>query len=162
MIGVTDMSNIPASERRPTKIDFFDRAIDLRTKIVQYIDCDFGTTKRVCPDGTENTVYWILAHIREDIYKALQDMIYCLTQANTIWITNMYEYNERRRYMTKAIGDCEYILQEIQYAIRCFNIKPEKYINLTADIEALVLSIKNWRKADNAVRNKILKTEKTE
>ena len=41
------MSNIPASERRATKIDFFDKAIDIRKKAVEYIDCDFGISKRV-------------------------------------------------------------------------------------------------------------------
>ena len=149
------MSNIPASERRATKIDFFDKAIDIRKKAVEYIDCDFGISKRVFADGSANPQYWIYAHIREDIYKALQDMTLCLTQANTIYITNLYEYNERRRYMTKAIGDCEYIIQEIQYAIRCFNVKPEKYALLIEDFEKVITSIKNWRKADNLVKKKL-------
>ena len=82
------MSNIPVSERRPTKIDFFGRAIDLRKKTIEYIDCDFGISKRLNADGSQNLQYWVLAHIREDIYKAMQDMIFNLTQANTIYITN--------------------------------------------------------------------------
>lgn len=149
------MSNIPSSERKLTKIDFFDRAIDLRKKVVEYIDCDFGIRKRYCEDGNPNPRYWIYAHIREDIYKATQEMIVNLTHANTIYITNLYEYNERRRYMTKAIGNCEYIIQEIQYAIRCFNIKPSKYVGLIEDVEKVITSIKNWRKADNIVKKKL-------
>ena len=149
------MSNIPASKRKPTRIDFFDKAINIRLKTVQYIDCDFGTSKKTYKDGTPYPQYWILEHIREDIYKAMQDILYCLTQANTIWITNIYEYNERRRYMTKAVGDCEYVIQEIQFTIRSFGIKPDKYALLVSDIEELITSIKNWRKADNAVKNKL-------
>ncbi len=30
------MSNIPKSERKPTKKDFFDKAIDVREKVVKY------------------------------------------------------------------------------------------------------------------------------
>lgn len=149
------MSNIPASKRKPTRIDFFDRAIDLRAKIVMYIDCDFGTTKKTI-NGQEYPQYWILERVRTDIYRALQDLMYCITQANIIYITNIYEYNERRRYMTKAIGDCEYIIQEIQFAIRSFNIKPEKYTKLIPDLKNLEISLKNWRKSDNVVRNKLL------
>lgn len=102
------MSNIPKSERKPTKKDFFDKAIDLRKKIVEYVVFDFSDED------------YVKRKIRDDIYRAMQDMTYCLTQANTIFITNLYEYNERRRYMTRAIGDCEYTIQEIQYAIRCY------------------------------------------
>lgn len=142
------------SERKPTKIDFFDKTIDLRLKIIQYIDCDFGISRRM-NGNVENPQYWIYVHIREDIYKATQDLILCLTQANTIYITNFYEYNERRRYMTKAIGDCEYIIQEIQFAIRSFNVKPNKYTLLIEDIEKVINSIKNWRKSDNALIKKL-------
>ena len=149
------MSNIPASERKPTKIDFFDKAIDVRLKIVTYIDCDFNPSKQFMEDGTEYPHYWILAHIRDDIYKAAQDFILSITHANTIYITNLYEYNERRRYITRAIGDCEYIIQEIQFAIRSFKIKPKKYSLLVADIESLVTSLKNWRKSDNVLKKKL-------
>lgn len=46
-----------------------------------YIDCDFGTTKKTI-NGQEYPQYWILERIRTDIYRALQDLMYCITQAN--------------------------------------------------------------------------------
>ena len=137
------MSNIPLSKRKPTRIDFFDKAIDLRVKIVEYIGLDFKDDN------------WVTVRIRNDIYRATQDLLYALTQANTIYITTMYEYNERRRYMTRAIGDCEYIIQEIQFAIRSYGIKPTKYALLVKDLEVLIMSIKNWRKSDNSVMKKL-------
>ena len=85
----------------------------------------------------------------------MQDMTYCISQANTIYITNMYEYNERRRYMTRALGDCEYTIQEIQFAIRSYGAKASKYEHLIEDIENLIKSIKNWRKSDNEVLKRI-------
>lgn len=154
------MSNIPYSKRIPTRIDFFDKAIDLRVKIIQYIDYDFGLSKRTREDGSIYLQYWIIAKIRDSIYNAIQDCLLNLTQANTIRITNLYEYNERRRYMTKAIGDLEFIIQEIQFAIRSFNVKADKYCLLIKDIENVVTSIKNWRKSDNLIKNKLLDKNK--
>lgn len=137
------MSNIPLSKRKPTRIDFFNKAIDLQAKIIEYICFDLKEDDRV------------KKHTWEDIYGSLRDMMYSLTQANTIYITNMYEYNERRRYMTRAIGDCEDIIQLIQFAIRVCGIKPSKYALLVVDIECLITSIKNWRKSDNYVIKKL-------
>lgn len=137
------MSNIPKSERKPTKKDFFDKAIDLRKKIVEYVVFDFSDED------------YVKRKIRDDIYRAMQDMTYYLTQANTIFITNLYEYNERRRYMTRAIGDCEYTIQEIQYAMRWCGCKASKYEHVITDIEGLIKSIKNWRKSDNEVLKKL-------
>lgn len=137
------MSNIPKSERKPTKKDFFDKSIDVRKKVVECIVFDFSDDD------------FVKQRIRNDIYRAMQDMTYCISQANTIYITNMYEYNERRRYMTRAIGDCEYSIQEMQYAIRCYGAKASKYEHLIDDIESLIKSIKNWRKSDNEVLKRI-------
>ena len=149
------MSNIPKSQRKPTKIDFFIKAINLRQKTIEYIDQDFGVSKRLNADGTPYQQYWIIVKLRDSIYDAIQDYVLCLTQANTIYITNMYEYNARRKYMTQAIGDLEFVIQELQYAIRSFGVKPSKYTLLIEDMEECIKSVKAWRKSDNAVKNKL-------
>lgn len=56
------MSNIPKSERKPTKKDFFDKSIDVRKKVVECIVFDF-------PDDD-----FVKQRIRNDIYRAMQDM----------------------------------------------------------------------------------------
>lgn len=153
------MSNIPASKRKPTQIEYFDKFIDFRVKVITYIDYDFGLLKQKYDDGSINPHYWVLEKLRNSIYEALQDILYCIMQANTIWISNLYEYNERRRYITKAIGDCNYLKQEIQFAVRSKDVKAEKYINLIPEIESLITSLKNWRKSDNSSLKKFT-TEK--
>ena len=40
------MSNIPKSERKPTKKDFFDKAIDVRAKVVEYIVSELRGMKK--------------------------------------------------------------------------------------------------------------------
>lgn len=151
------MSNLHASEVKPTKDDYFDKFIDLRTKVFTYIDQDFGPSKKVNPDGTQNASYWITEKIRNRIDDTMADMLICIVQARSIWVTNLYDYNERRRYINKAIGNCQVVIQEIQFAIRALGVKPGKYLNLVGDFETQIASLRNWRTSDNAIKNKMLK-----
>lgn len=153
------MSNIPQSKRTETKADFFVKANMLRKLIVSYLAVDFGENKMFLSAGVSNSDYWIIEKVRNAIYQYAQDMIGNITQANTIYITNFYEYNERRRYMTAAIGNCEQILQEIQFAILDLKIKPDKYVKLSGQIEKAEERLKAWQKSDNKVLMK-LKEEK--
>ena len=150
------MSNIPASKRPTSRVDFFKKAIDLRAKIVDYLNVDFNSDKKVDEEGWENEKYWVIVKVRNSIYEYARQMVENCTQANTIRIGSLYEYNERRRYMTAAIGNCESINQEIQFSIRYLNIKPNKYMRLIKEILLVRDSIRNWRKSDNKVKNKLL------
>lgn len=143
------MSNILASQRHPTKIEFFDKAIDLRAKIVYYISLDLR------PNGEDPGRDYVVSKVCDSIYDTAQDLIYCITQAYNIYITTTYEFNERRRYMTKAIGDLEFIIQEIQFVIRSYNIKISKYCKLIDEIVVCEDAIKEWRKQDNKIKRKL-------
>ena len=151
------MSNLHASEVKPTRDDYFDKFIDLRTKVYTYIDQDFGPSRKVNPDGAQNTSYWMIEKVRNRIDDTMADMLTCIVQARSIWITNLYDYNERRRYINKAIGDCQVAIQEIQFAIRTLGVKPGKYLNLVDDFETQVSSLRNWRTSDNAIKTKMMK-----
>ena len=151
------MSNLHASEVNPTKDDYFDKYIDLRAKVFLYINQDFGPSKKMNPDGTPNELYWIYEKIRNRIDDAMADMVMNIVQARTIWITSLYDYNERRRYINKAIGDSQAVIQEIQFAIRTLNVKTGKYLNLIEDFEIQIKALRNWRTADNTIKNRLMK-----
>ena len=99
----------------------------------------------------------MIEKVRNRIDDTMADMLTCIVQARSIWITNLYDYNERRRYINKAIGDCQVAIQEIQFAIRTLGVKPGKYLNLVDDFETQVSSLRNWRTSDNAIKNKMMK-----
>lgn len=151
------MSNLHASEVRPTKDDYFDNFIDLKAKVFTYISQDFGPSKRTLSDGSRNELYWEYKRIRNRIDDTMADVLVCIVHARTIWITSLYDYNERRRYISKAIGDCEIVIQEIQFAIRTLDIKTSKYINLIKDFEVQISKLRNWRTSDNAIKNRLMK-----
>lgn len=120
------MSGIPKSERDPTRVTHYDKAVKFRKTIIEYLEQDFGTDKAYLSDGTANRRYWLIKKIRDNIYDLTHDMLVCITAANSIHIYHIYEYNERRRYFTQAVSDCESILQELNLIIDYLKIKPSK------------------------------------
>lgn len=153
------MSSIPKSERDPTKATHYVKAKHLRMQIIEYLEQDFGTDKAHLEDGTPNHRYWLIKKLRDNIYDLAEDMMKCITAANTIHIYHIYEYNERRRYFTQAISDCESIIQELSMIIDYLKIKPEKYINLTELLTDCIKAIKGRRQADNPIRVQILERD---
>lgn len=156
------MSGIPKSERDPTRVTHYDKAVKFRKTIIEYLEQDFGTDKAYLSDGTVNHRYWLIKKIRENIYDLTHDMLVCITAANSIHIYHIYEYNERRRYFTQAISDCESILQELNLVIDYLKIKPSKYEEVTEQVKELIKSIKSKRQGDNPIRTQILERDAKE
>ena len=151
------MSNIPSSRRSKTKIDFYKQVTDLRYKTLNYLTDDFLDNNGKFVNTYKNS--WVINKTVNRIFDYGADIVKNIIAANTIYITNLYEYNKRRGYMTDAISNCEQIIQEIQFLSKIFTMKLEKYISLTKEFEKLEDSIKNWRKSDNTTLKKVL--EKT-
>ena len=151
------MSNLHASEVHPTRDDYFDKFIDLRAKTFEFISRDFGPSRKNLSDGSPNDRYWAYEKLRNRIDDLMSDMLTHIVQARTIWITSLYDYNERRRYINRAIGDCETVIQELQFAIRTLDVKTTKYVNLIEDFKIQINSLRNWRTSDNVIRNRIIK-----
>ena len=146
------MSEIPYTKRKKTKLEFFDHAISLRIKILQYIDHDFIPYNS---DGSKKSKYEDIIHTKNNIRRLLERFIYNLTQANSIYFQNLHEANIRRDYMTSAIGDLEAIIHELQFSMKYLEIDPDKYVYLIDDIEKEETSIRNWRKSDNERKNSL-------
>ena len=156
------MSGIPKSERTQTKVSHYIKAKQLRMRIIAYLEQDFAPDKAHHDDGAPNERYWLIQKFRNTMYDLAQDMMRCVTAANTIHIYHVYEYNERRRYFTQAISDCESLLQETQMIIDYLHMKPEKYANFAEDIADCIKSIKGRRQADNPIRVQVLERDEKE
>lgn len=148
------MSNLHAGDIKPTSDDYLDKFIDLRAQVFEYLNFDFGVDKEYI-NGEPNKIYWKYKDIREKVEDAMSDMLMSIIQARTIWITNLYEYNERRRYITRAIADCEYAIQEFQFAIRMKWVKPGKYENLIDLFTVQIQSLRNWKSSDNRLKERL-------
>lgn len=92
---------------------------------------------------------WIIEKFRDSIWDILRDMMINITQAYTIWITNISEYNERRNAQTRAIANCESLLKEMELALDILPIDAEKYMEYVDIIIREIDLLKGWRKSDN-------------
>ena len=84
----------------------------------------------------------------------MTDMIKNITTANTIYVTAESEFDERRSYQTRAIANCENLLQEFQYiiSIACSNEDINKYTPYVEMTERQIALLRAWRTAGNKIK----------
>lgn len=69
------------------------------------------------------------------------------------------EFYDRRNFQNHAIGNCEQLLQEMQYIISIIPVDAQKYIRYVEMIEKEIALLKGWRKSDNKILKKIRENE---
>ncbi len=166
-------------------MEFFHTALELRKKITELLMRDFGLKqfKRdikyvgemeefngeereiiqeifakydLDKEFTDEYPRWLLEKERNYFMDILRDLIKNLVHANSIYPVNMNEYYVRRNYQNKAIGNCEDLLQEMQYIIALFPVNVEKYMPYVETIEREIALVKGWRKSDNKIAKRIM------
>lgn len=175
--------SVPKYKRTESKFEVYIHALKLRREFTMLLLRDFGIKnrirdfkfiaefneedKKVFEDLAERydfkhtmkAIYpeWLINHFRENIIKLLFDLVNNITSANTIFVTNESEYTERRNFQTRAICNCESLLQEMQYVISllCSNIDINKYTRYTDMIEKEIGLLRAWRKADNKIKKRL-------
>ena len=173
------MSNIPKSKRSESKLEALHRAYALRKKITAELMTTFGYSQK----KLEAHVQKMTAHVqdteeREKMSKAIREVQdsfdswfirrerdrvadFCqgitehLRAANTIWPTNLSEYEERRIETDRAIICCEKLQDELQYIAETLPADKNKYMNIVLEIEAETTTLRALRKADNRFKKKI-------
>lgn len=112
-------------------------------------------------DKTQNNQFqseypeWFINSQREHMMRILQNMMDEITSANSIYATNLSEFDERRNHQNEAIACCYKLFQEIQYIISIFNTDLNKLVPIIDMIEKEVDLLKGWRQSDNKSRKKI-------
>lgn len=98
---------------------------------------------------------WLIREFRESILGILRDLLRNITAANSIYPTTEIEFAERRTLQTRAIGNCEQLLQELQYVISVVPVNAQKYMPYVDMIQYEVALLRGWRKSDNKLLKKI-------
>ena len=176
------------NKRTKSTVEFFNNAILLRKQVTLFLLKDFGIKSKVrsldkfvkIRDISEedkilltdlmtkyklgDKIYeeypvWFLETERKNIIKILNELIYDIVHANTIYVTTVDEYKTRRRYQTKAISICENLLQEFQYIIDILPVDINKFAYYVELINKEIALLKGWRKSDNKILKKILDKE---
>lgn len=147
------------SKRKESQFQVFHNAYVLRKQMTDLLLRDFGYKGKTNLHETEKQLerrlafeQWFIADERKYIIDLLRELITNITMANNIYPTLEYEYIERRLYQDKAIGVCNAILQELQYAIETLPVNVNNYIRFADILQEEIRLLKGWRKSDNRFR----------
>ena len=176
------------NKRSVSSLEFYHNAIMLRREITMLLLRDFGIKDKVRsvkslygvpgmePEDEqkfreivekyemkatiiEEYPAWLIDKMRNNIMNILHNMIMNITQANTIYPVCESEFYDRRNFQNHAIGNCEQLLQEMQYIISIIPVDAQKYIRYVEMIEKEIALLKGWRKSDNKILKKIRENE---
>lgn len=169
------------NKRGLSDLEFYRNGIMLRKNLTELLLRDFGIKNKIrkpvaytknmtqedaetfqglidkyeCTNIIEEYPSWLVDYMRKNILNICHSMIMNITQANTIYPTNETEYYDRRNYQNHAIGNCEQLLQEMQYIISVIPVDANKYMPYVNMITREIQLLKGWRKSDNHILRKI-------
>jgi hypothetical protein len=174
--------SVLAKDRSLSKLEFYMNARKLQLQMLHLMARDFG----IKPKAREPNFYtshmeesdretlqaillryriekivedypeWMIQMFRKRVIGHLQYMMDSITQAYTIWATNISEANDRRLSQDHAISACEMLKQDMELLVDILPIKADKLIRYIDSINREIALLKGWRKSDNK-RNKTLK-----
>lgn len=125
--------------------------VALQKEVILYIMQDFGITR-----DTSMAEAHFLDLKFERIVNLCSDIVGDVNRANNIFVTNIDEYNIRRLYQDKAVGNCKVLEQEMQSIIDVIEgININKYVRAIDLIQKEINLIKAWRKSDIRLKKKI-------
>ena len=176
--------SVPKSEQGLSDMQFYKNAIDLREKFTFLLLRDFGIKKKtfefdeycaqqgMAEDDKEvfaslldkydlgNKIIekypkWFIDREREFFDGKLRELIMNITMANSVYITCRREYEERRILINTAIGNCEQLLQEMQYLKRILPVNVNKLMPYTELLKKEIDLLKGLRKSDNKILKRL-------
>ena len=177
------------NKRALSELEFFHNATELRREITLLLLRDFGVkdkvrtvkslygisnmepedTKKIqemvekygmCGSIVEEYPMWLIDKMRNNVLNIYHSMIMNITQANTIYPMSEEEFHDRRNFQNHAIGNCEQLLQEMQYIISIIPVDAQKYMRYVDMIEKEIALLKGWRKSDNKILKRIRESKK--
>lgn len=176
--------SVPKSERGLSQMEFYRTAIVLRERITFLLLRDFGVKPKVkefdayCAqqgmNDDDKAVFatllekynlgnkiveqfpsWFIDKERSFFDEKTRELIMNITMANAIFITSEREYDERRICIDKAIGNCDQLLQEMQFVIKVLPVNVEKLMPYVELIKQEIALLKGLRKNDNKALKKV-------
>ena len=177
------------NKRALSELEFFHNATELRREITLLLLRDFGVkdkvrtvkslygisnmepedTKKIqemvekygmCGSIVEEYPMWLIDKMRNNVLNICHSMIMNITQANTIYPMSEEEFHDRRNFQNHAIGNCEQLLQEMQYIISIIPVDAQKHMRYVDMIEKEIALLKGWRKSDNKILKRIRESKK--
>lgn len=142
---------VPKSKRRKSRFEVFHNMQALQKELVKHLMQDFGIT-RIADLGEAQ----FLDLKFERVINLCAEIVGDIHRANAMHVSNMLEYEERRLYQDKAIGNCVVLKQELQSIVDIISgLNLNKYKTSIELIEKEIHLIKSWRKSDLRLKKKL-------
>ena len=128
------------------------QAVEIRRELTTYVLRDFAIDGKL-----DHMEQWFLNDERSAIMHDIRNAAAAIEMANSIFITNMAEYEERRLWQDRAIGYYNRVKQELQFITKTLQgkINVNKYLESDKKINKEIGLISSWRKADNKIKNRL-------
>ncbi len=166
---------LAGKKRELSDMEFYKVAIRMRKEITFLLLRDFGIKNKIrkasavtngmseedasvfrslvekydCAYILEEYPSWLVDKMRSSVLDILQQLMMNIRQANTIYPTNESECYDKRNIQNHAIGNCEQLLEEMQYIISVVPTDANKYMRYVDMIEKEIALLKGWRKSGN-------------
>lgn len=163
------------SKQGLSEMEFYKNAMALRKKMAELLLKDFGIRNKVrkpssIVDGMsgedadivtgildkyqktfilDEYPSWFVDKLRTEILNISYSIVMNIVQANSIYPNSSAECQDRRKFQDHAIGNCEQLLQEMQFIISMIPVDANKYMPYVDMIEREIKLLKGWRKSDN-------------
>lgn len=110
-----DISVLKSKRKSSSKFEVMINARKLRVELSKNVMSDI----KIEDFNNKNDVYQ-MRYMRNIINDLLRRMTDNISMANSIYVSNMTEYEERRKFQDYAIGNCYQIADELYYLILFF------------------------------------------
>jgi len=171
--------SVPVSKRGISDLEFYKNAIRLRKEMTNLLLRDFGIKpkvrnpiikigqdtaeaeeiKKLIQENnvsiTDEYPMWLIDHFRTKMINIMSTMVLNIRMANSIYPNSNEEFYERRLHQDRSIGNCEQLLEMMQYAMDIFPIDAQKLMRYVEMIDRERLLLKGWRKSDNKAKKRL-------
>lgn len=142
---------VPKSKRKKSRFEVFHNMQRLQKELVKHLMLDFGITR--CTNLGEAQFLDIKF---ERIINLCAEIVGDIHRANSLFVTNLLEYEQRRLYQDKAIANCNVLKQELQSIVDIMSgLNVNKYRASIKMIDKEIVLVKSWRKSDLRLKQKI-------
>ena len=154
-----DISVLKSKRKSSSKFEVMINARRLRVELSKNIMSDIKFENL----NNENDIYQ-MKYMRNIINDLLRRMTDNISMANSIYVSNMTEYEERRKFQDYAIGNCYQIADELYYLILFFRnrgieVNVNKYSRSIKLINNERQLLSAWRKSENSFKKKYVKSD---
>lgn len=162
-VKITKMS-VLASNRTESRFEAIVYSTELHDMLRELMQRNFGIKDlkhfarlqyAYGKDETENyeRYHFLMTSHKKELDHLATLLTNNVRAANSIYPTNIREYEKRREYQNSAIVNCEQIIKELQHVVDTFNVDVNVYGKYIKAIDREIGLIKKWRQRDNKFKS---------